>query len=53
MKVRIIENTDKRILEENVNFFLQQVKNVISIQYTSTYLADVNDVLKSAMIIYE
>lgn len=53
MEVNIIENTDKRILEENVNFFVQQVKNVISIQYTSTYLPDVDAVLRSAMIIYE
>ena len=52
MKVRIIEHTNRLILEKDVNFFIQQVK-VINIQYSQTYLADTNDVLRSAMIIYE
>lgn len=53
MKIKIIENTNRIILEENVNFFVQQVEKVFNIQYAQTYLEDTNLVLKSAMIIYE
>ena len=53
MKIKIIENTNKRILEEDVNFFVQQVKKVFNIQYAQTYLGNTYTVLKSAMIIYE
>lgn len=53
MKIKIIENTNKKIFEENVNFFVQQVEKVFNIQYAQTSLADTNIVLKSAMIIYE
>ena len=60
MKIKIIENTDKTILEYEVNCFVQQVK-VINIQYSQTYiyyyqthtLRYQNDVLRTAMIIYE
>lgn len=53
MKIKVIENTNKMIFEENVNFFVQQVEKVFNIQYAETYLADRNTVLMSAMIIYE
>ena len=53
MKIKIIENTNRIILEEDVNFFMQQVEKVFNVQYAETYLADTNTVLKSAMIIYE
>ena len=53
MKIKIIENTNRIILEEDVNFFVQQVEKVFNIQYSQTYLGDTYMVLKSAMIIYE
>lgn len=52
MKIKIIENTNKMIFEEDVNFFVQQVERVFNIQYTQTYLEDRN-IKMSAMIIYE
>ena len=60
MKIKIIENTNKKIFEYEVNCFVQQVK-VINIQYSQTYiqyykthtLICQNDVLRTAMIIYE
>lgn len=53
MKIKIIENTNKMIFEEDVNFFVQQVKKVFNIQYSQTYLGDTYTVLMSAMIIYD
>lgn len=52
MKIKVIENTDKLFFESDVNCFIKG-KKVFNIQYTQTYLADTNTVLKSAMIIYE
>lgn len=53
MKIKIIENTNRIILEEDVNFFMQQVEKVFNVQYAQTYLGNTYTVLKSAMIIYE
>ena len=60
MKIKIIETTNRILLECEVNCFVQQVK-VINIQYSQTYiyyyqthtLRYQNDVLRTAMIIYE
>ena len=58
MKIKIIENTDKTILEYEVNCFVQQVK-VINIQYSQTYIHYSqtytlrHEILRTAMIIYE
>ena len=51
MEIKIIENTNKKIFEEKVNFFIQCVRKVINIQYCQTRLG--NNLLRTAMIIYE
>lgn len=51
MKIKVIEGTDKRIFESDVNFFIEG-KKVFNIQYTQSYSGNMN-IRMSAMIVYE
>lgn len=58
MKIKIIEDANKKIFEYEVNCFVQQVK-IINIQYSQTYIYYSqtytlrHKILRTAMIIYE
>ena len=58
MKIKIIENTNRIILESDVNSFIKD-KKVFNIQYSQTYIYYSKtytlryEILRTAMIIYE